>query len=165
MSIATPLDRFSATVKPEWIDHNGHMNMGYYMVVFDYATDEFMKFVRLTRAHREQHHVTTFSLEGHITYNREIGKGDPMRFTTQLLDFDAKRFHYIHHMYHGTEGYLAATNELMSIHISKETRRSAPMQPEILDRLAAIKEAHDELPQNPYAGRVIGLSARATTNT
>jgi acyl-CoA thioester hydrolase len=88
-----------------------------------------------------------------------------MRFTTQLLDFDAKRFHYIHHMYHGTEGYLAATNELMSIHISEETRRSAPMQPEILDRLAAIKEAHDELPQNPYAGRVIGLRARATTNT
>ncbi len=163
MSIPAPLDQFSATVKPEWIDHNGHMNMGYYMVVFDFATDEFMEFVHLTRAHRKKFNVTTFSLEGHITYNREIGAGAPMRFTTQLLDFDAKRFHYIHHMYHATEGYLAATNELMSLHVSEETRRSAPMEPDILERLAAIKQAHGALPENPYTGRIIGLKSRATT--
>ncbi|MBT3533397.1 MAG: thioesterase-like protein [Rhodospirillaceae bacterium] len=165
MSIPTPLDQFNAIVKPEWIDHNGHMNMGYYMVVFDFATDEFMDFVHLTRAHRKEFQVTTFSLEGHITYNREIGEGDPMRFTTQLLDFDAKRFHYIHHMYHGTEGYLAATNELMSLHVSETTRRSAPMEPVIMERLAAIKEAHATLPPNPYTGRLIGLRSKATTNT
>ncbi len=165
MSIQTPFDQFRATVKPEWIDNNKHLNMGYYMVVFDLATDEFMKFVHLTRDHRKEHKVTTFSLEGHITYNREIGEGDPMRFTTQLLAFDEKRFHYIHHMYHGTEGYLASTNELMSIHISLETRRATPMQPEILERLGAIKDAHASLPQNPYIGRQIGLRAKATTNT
>ena len=165
MSIATPFDQFRATVKPEWIDHNGHLNMGYYMVVFDFATDEFMDFVHLTRAHRKEHQVTTFSLEGHITYNREIGEGEPMRFTTQLLDFDEKRFHYIHHMYHATEGYLASTNELMSLHVSLATRRAAPMQPVILERLAAIKAAHAALPPNPYVGRLIGLRAKATTNT
>ena len=165
MSIPAPLDQFSAIVKPEWIDHNKHMNMGYYLVVFDLATDEFMKFTRLTRAHRDQYQVTTFSLEGHITYNREIGEGAPMRFTTQLLDFDAKRLHYIHHMYHGLEGYLAATNELMSLHVSEVTRRAAPMEPAILEHLGAIKKAHDKLPPNPYTGRLIGLKAKATTNT
>jgi acyl-CoA thioester hydrolase len=141
------------------------MNMGYYMVVFDFATDEFMDFVHLTRAHREEHQVTTFSLEGHITYNREIGEAEPLRFTTELLDFDEKRFHYIHHMYHGTEGYLASTNELMSLHISLATRRAAPMEPAILDRLAAIRAAHAALPPNPYTGRLIGLRAKATTKT
>ncbi|MDA1100275.1 MAG: thioesterase family protein [Proteobacteria bacterium] len=165
MSIPTPFDQYRATVQPEWIDHNGHMNMGYYMVVFDYATDEFMDFVHLTRAHREKYQVTTFSLEGHITYNREIGEAEPMRFTTELLDFDEKRFHYIHHMYHATEGYLASTNELMSLHVSLATRRSAPMEPVILDRLAAIKAAHAMLPANPYTGRLIGLRATATTKT
>ena len=165
MSIPAPLDLFTATVKPAWIDHNKHMNMGFYLVVFDLATDEFMKFVHLTRAHREAHNVTTFSLEGHITYNREIGEGEPMRFTMQLLDFDAKRLHYIHHMYHGTEGYLAATNELMSLHVSEVTRRAAPMEPAILVRLAAIKTAHGALPPNPYTGRLIGLKSRATTNS
>jgi|TARA_B100000315_G_C14418375_1_gene514348 acyl-CoA thioester hydrolase len=165
MSIPTPFDLYRAIVQPEWIDDNGHMNMGYYMVVFDLATDEFMDFVHLTRAHRKKYQVTTFSLEGHITYNREIGEGEPMRFTTELLNFDEKRFHYIHHMYHGTEGYLASTNELMSLHVSLDTRRSAPMEPAILDRLAAIKSAHAALPPNPYTGRLIGLRAKATTNT
>ena len=68
-------------------------------------------------------------------------------------------------MYHGTEGYLAATNELMSIHVSQETRRSTPMQPKIVERLATIKEVHDKLAPDPYCGRVIGLNAKATTKT
>ena len=165
MSIPTPFDQYRTTVQSEWIDHNGHMNMGYYLVVFDLATDEFMDFVHLTRAHRKEHQVTTFSLEGHITYNREIGEGEPMCFTTELLDFDEKRLHYIHHMYHATKGYLASTNELMSLHVSLATRRSAPMEPAILDRLAAIKSAHAALPPNPYTSRLIGLRAKATTNT
>jgi len=163
--IPAPFDKFRAKVLAEWIDNNNHMNMGYYMVVFDFATDEFMEFMYLDRAHRDQFKITTFSLEGHITYNREIGEGAPLRFTTQLLNFDAKKIHYIHHMYHDTEGYLAATNELMSIHVSQETRRSTPMQPNIMERLAAIKEAHDKLAPNPYTGRVIGLKVKATTNT
>ncbi len=61
---------------------------------------------------------------------REVGEGDPLRFTTRLLGWDAKRIHYFHEMYHATEGYLAATNELMSLHVSQETRRAAPMAPE-----------------------------------
>ena len=165
MSIPTPFDQYRAIVQPEWIDHNGHLNMGYYMVVFDFATDEFMNFVHLTRAHRKKFQVTTFSLEAHITYNREIGEAEPMRFTTELLDFDEKRFHYIHHMYHGAEGYLASTNELMSLHVSLATRRSTPMEPAILGRLAAIKAAHATLQRNPYTGRLIGLGAKATTTS
>ncbi|MDP6833166.1 MAG: thioesterase family protein [Alphaproteobacteria bacterium] len=165
MSIATPFDEFRATVKLEWIDNNNHLNMGYYMVVFDLATDEFMKFIHLTGPHRREHQVTTFSLEGHITYNREISEGEPMRFTTRLLEFDEKRFHYIHHMYHAEEGYLASTNELMSLHVSLATRRATAMQPAIMERLAAIKTAHDALPPDPYIGRLIGLRAKATTNT
>ena len=43
MPIDTPLDTFRDVVRPEWIDHNGHMNMGYYLVVFDLANDEFMR--------------------------------------------------------------------------------------------------------------------------
>ena len=70
-----------------------------------------------------------------MTYHREVREGDPLRFTTRLLAHDAKRIHYIHEMFHGEAGYLAATNELMSLHVSQATRRGAPMAPEILERL------------------------------
>jgi acyl-CoA thioester hydrolase len=163
MSIPAPFDSYRDTVRPEWIDHNEHMNMGYYLVVFDFATDAFLDYVGLDRAHRRAANITTFSLEAHITYQREVAVNDPLRFTTRLIDFDAKRIHYIHEMFHAEQGYLASTNELMSLHVSHETRRGAPMAEHILDRLSRIKAAHDALPPSPGQGRLIGLKSRPTT--
>jgi len=161
--LSAPLDRYRDRVRPEWIDYNGHMNMGYYLVVFDFATDEFLDWVGLDEGHRRQHRVTTFCLEAHVTYHREVRSGDPLRFTTLLLEHDAKRIHYSHAMFHATEGYLAATNELMSIHVSEATRRSTSMAPEVLERLARIQKAHDALPRPPQVGRTIGLASPPTT--
>ena len=161
--LAAPLDRYRDVVRPEWIDHNGHMNVGYYLVVFDFATDAFMAWVGLDPAHRKAAHVTTFCLEAHVTYHREVRSGDPLRFTTVLLGHDAKRLHFIHAMYHATEGFLASTNELMSLHVSRATRRAAPMADFVLARLAAIQAAHDRLPRPPQAGRRIGLNTPPTT--
>jgi acyl-CoA thioester hydrolase len=163
MTIDAPFDRYRDVVKPEWIDHNRHMNMGYYLVVFDLATDEFFRWIGLGAEHRETRRVTTFCLEAHVTYHREVREGDPLRFTTQLLSHDAKRLHYIHCMFHATDGYLAATNELMSLHVALETRRGAAMAPEILARLTAVQEAHDRLARPSQVGRVIGLGAGRTT--
>jgi acyl-CoA thioester hydrolase len=159
MQTEAPFDRYRDRVRPEWIDHNGHMNMGYYLVVFDFATDEWLAHVGLDQAHRRQHQVTTFCLEGHITYHQEVREGDPLRFTTQLLGHDAKRIHFIHQMFHAEEGYLAATNELMSLHVSRRTRRGAPMAQSILDNLSRLQAAHGKLPVPPQVGRVIGLAA------
>jgi acyl-CoA thioester hydrolase len=142
-------------VRPEWIDNNGHMNMGYYVVVFDLATDEWMRLIGLDAAHRRAREVTTFCLEAHVTYHREVREGDPLRFTTRLLAHDAKRIHYIHEMFHGEAGYLAATNELVSLHVSQTTRRGS--------RLGEIQRAHARLPRPPQVGRVMGLGARPRT--
>lgn len=156
--LAAPFDAYRDVVRPEWIDHNGHMNMGYYVVVFDLATDAFLAWVGLDAEHRRRHGVTTFCLEAHVTYHREVRSGDPLRFTSLLLGHDAKRVHYIHEMYHASEGYLAATNELMSLHVSLATRRGAPMDPGVLQHLARVQAAHDARPRPPQAGRRIGLT-------
>jgi acyl-CoA thioester hydrolase len=161
--IPAPFDRYRDVVRPEWIDHNRHMNMGYYLLVFDLATDEFLCYAGLDQAHRDAHGVTTFCLEAHITYHREVREGDPLRFTTRLLDHDAKRIHYFHEMYHATEGYLAATNELMTLHVSRQTRRGSSMALAIRERLARIQAAHAGLPRPAQVGRRIGLGAVPTT--
>lgn len=163
MTIAAPFDAYRDAVRPEWIDHNGHMNMGYYLVVFDLATDAFLAHCGLGAAHREAAQVTTFCLEAHVTYHREVRAGDPLRFVTFLLGHDAKRIHYIHEMRHAGEGWLASTNELMSLHVSRATRRGAPMAPAVLARLDDLQRAHDALPRPPQAGRSIGLAVKPTT--
>ncbi|MDF1720484.1 MAG: thioesterase family protein [Minwuia sp.] len=158
--ITAPFELYTDKVRPEWIDNNGHMNMGYYLVVFDHATDAFLDACGLTQAHRDAEQVSTFSLEAHINYLQEVKEGDPLIFRTTLLGHDAKRIHYIHEMIHGTEGFRAATNELMSLHVSRLTRRTAPMADNVQQRLATIMESHARLTPPPEAGRHIGLGQR-----
>lgn len=154
-----PFDRYRDRVRSEWIDENGHMNMGFYVVVFDKATDAWLDELGLTLEYKDAHGVTTFTLESHVTYLRELREHDPLRFTTLLLDFDAKRIHYFHEMYHASEGYLAATNELVSLHVSQQTRRAAPMAPEIQARLRELHEIHSQGPAPSQVGRRMGLGA------
>lgn len=155
--IDAPFIGLRTDIKPEWIDFNGHFNAGYYMVVFDDAIGPWMRFIGLGDEHRAAHNVSTFTVEGHITYDREVAQGEPIEIRTQLLGYSNKAVHAFQQMFHAEEGWLAATNEVMSLHISMETRRSAVMAPEILERLAAIEVAHSSLPVPTQVGRTMGL--------
>ncbi len=157
---SAPFDAYREIVRPEWIDDNGHLNMGYYVVVFDSATDAWLDYVGLSASEKARMGVTTFALESHVNYLREVREAAPLRFTTRLLGFDAKRIHYFHEMHHATDGYLAATNELMSLHVSQATRRAAPMADGVLARLADVLSQHQTLPVPPQVGRRIGLDRR-----
>lgn len=145
------------TVDPAWIDYNGHMNLAYYVLAFDHATDAFFDYLGLGAAYLEASNCSTFALESHVTYGREMKAGDPMRFETQLLDHDAKRLHYLHFMYHAEEGYLASTNELISLHVDMGQRRSAPLPRSVIERLDQVAAVHGALPRPAQAGRVISL--------
>ena len=59
-----------------------------------------------------------------------------------------------------TEGYLAATNDLVTLHVSLETRRAAPMPDATLARLAHLKAAHAALPRPDGLSREMGLRHR-----
>ncbi len=157
MTIEAPLQIHQGTVLPEWIDYNGHMNVAFYVLAFDQATDTFFDYLGIGEEYKNKHNYSTFTLEGHITYDREVLEGDPLSFKTYLLDYDEKRMHYFHEMYHATKGYLASTNELMTIHIDMNIRRSAPFAPELSTRLEEIMAAHRALPRPEKAGRTIGI--------
>ena len=64
-------------------------------------------------------------------------------------------------MHHAEQGYLASTNELMSLHVSRTSRRAASMASAIQTRLSELLDVHGALPAPPQAGRRIGLSAGA----
>jgi acyl-CoA thioester hydrolase len=154
---AAPLALHRETVDPAWIDYNGHMNLAYYVLAFDHVTDAFFDYLGLGAAYLEANDCSTFALESHVTYGREMKAGDPMRFETQLLDHDAKRLHYMHFMYHAEEGYMASTNELVSLHVDMGQRRSAPMPQSVIERLDRVAAAHSALARPPQAGQVISL--------
>lgn len=154
---AAPLALHRESVLPSWIDYNGHMNLAYYVLAFDHATDAMFDYLDLGIAYRDRTRNSMFALEAHVTYDRELKLGDDLRVTTQILDCDAKRIHYFHRMHHATEGYQAATNELISMHIDFATRRSTPMPAEQRARAEAVAAAHAALPRPTEVGRTIGI--------
>lgn len=161
MTVPAPLDIHREAVHPDWIDYNGHMNVAYYLLAFDHACDSFLDYIGLDAAYRERTGGTSFAAECHITYQREVGEGDPLRFVTQLLGYDEKRIHYTMHMYHADEGYLASTTEWLSLHVDLAARRVVPMPEEITSRLADIYASHRDLPRPAEVGRVIRTPAPA----
>ncbi len=155
-----PFDIHHSTVLPEWVDWNGHMNVAFYVLAFDQASGAFMRNIGLGRPYVDGKLGMTFVLETHVTYDREMRQGAPMRFVTQLLERDAKKVHLYHEMFHAAEGYLAATNEVIVMNIDYATRRSAPWPAPAAERLEALWLAHKGLKRPAKAGRVMGLGRR-----
>jgi len=155
MDIETPYRAATAVVLPAWIDYNGHMNVGYYHVAFDIASDSFFEWLGFTQEFRRTHGSTTFALESHLSFVQEVSEGDPLRYEARLLDFDHKRVHFYQEMFHAAEGWLAATHESLSVHVSTATRRTAPMPGELMRRLASVRQAHSRLPRPWQVGHVI----------
>jgi len=159
MKCESPLSLNRGSIRSDWIDHNGHMNVAYYVLVFDQGSDALLDYLGMDTAYRARTGYSTYVLESHITYERELKEGDEYRVTCQLLDCDAKRLHYFQHLYLEREGTLASTTEIMLMHMDMATVRSTPMPESVAERVASVMEAHIRLPRPPQAGRVIGIGA------
>ncbi len=155
-----PLTLHHETVRGDWIDYNGHMNVAYYVLVFDHATDAVLDHIGIGPHYVAEGGGSMFVVETHVTYDRELTEGDSVAIDTQLLGFDAKRVHLFHRMRHADDGFQAATTEVMLLHVDQETRRSAPMPEAARERLDAVLRRHASLGRPAEAGRALALPRR-----
>ena len=144
------------TVRPEWVDYNGHLRDAFYMLIFSLSTDAFMDRIGLDDAARTSRGRSLFTLEAHINYLHEIKEGAAVRVEASVLAFDAKRVHLYMEMFadEGTEPI--AASEQMLLHVDTTNgAKSAAFDTDIADRIEAMfRDAPKEV---RYAGRVIGL--------
>lgn len=157
MSIPAPFDRYRGEVLPQWIDLNGHMNLAYYTVLFDYATDLLFETIGIGRDYKQATNHGTFVVETHNLYQRELLLGERVRVVTQILAADDKRVHLGHEMLRLADGERSATQELVFLSIDLARRRVVPFLPDARKRLAAAAAAHAPLPRPHWAGRRIGM--------
>jgi len=118
------------TVQKDWIDYNGHMNVAFYVLVFDHATDKLLDKLGLDTTYRARLGMSIFVVESHVTYNQEVSLGDPLLIKTWLLGVDSKRLHIFHEMYHKDTKVKCATNEIMAMHVDMNVRKTASMSGE-----------------------------------
>lgn len=162
MTIPAPFKSSLLRVEDEWIDYNGHFNMAYYNVLFDRAGDEAFEQVGLGPQYVKQSQCSFFTLEAHVTYLQELHAGDQVSITTQFIASDSKRIHYVQQMHHASEGYLACVTENMVMHVDMNLKKSSPFPSDIAVRIAAVQEAHAQLPVPKQVGHTIGLPPKKT---
>ena len=109
-------------VRPEWVDFYGHMNMGFYLVVFDMATDQLWPHLGLGPEFKARD-LGTFAAETWVSYVREVTEGMPLVATNEVLAFDDKRLLARHELRHAGEGWLASENEVLYLCVDMAMRR------------------------------------------
>ena len=159
VSVPAPFDRYRGVVLPEWIDLNGHMNLAYYTVLFDYATDLLFEEIGIGSTYKDASAHGTFVAETHNLYESELLVGEKVRVVTQILGADDKRIHLAHEMFQVDSNRRSATQELMFLSIDLSRRRVVPFLPEARARVAAAAAAHAALPRPNWVGRRLALPA------
>jgi acyl-CoA thioesterase FadM len=156
--VDAPLRIYAANVEAEWVDYNAHMTEAAYLTAAGWASDALFRYIGDDEAYRAAGH-SFYTVETHIHYRAEASAHEPIEFTTQVLGVDAKRLHLVHEMWHGTTGDHLCTVEQMLLHVDMVAGRSAPILPHVAAALAAIAEAHANLPVPAGVGSVMRLPA------
>ncbi len=153
------MHRCSDTIRilPEWIDHNGHLNVAYFVLAFDIATDAVYEDWGIGLAYQEQSGCSVYTLGMNVDYFKELFVDEEVRVTTRLLGLDHKKIHYVHAMEHAATGELAAVNECLAINVMLESKRSAPFPSPVQVRLEEICEQHKDLEKPARCGRILGI--------
>ena len=128
----------SEKIIKEWTDYNGHLNVAFYVHVFDIAADIMLDSFKMGGASAKQDKKTTFVAEMYTAYKQEVRLGEEVETHLTYVDHDKKRIHYRLSMLHKEKKYLAATNEVLSLYVDLNQRKVVEFDQE---RLNLMNEA------------------------
>ena len=107
----------------EYTDYNNHLNVAYYVRIFDIAADVMLDNFKMGGESAKKDKKTTFVAEMHTIYNQEVRLGEEVETHVTYVDHDKKRIHYKLSMFHKEKKYLAATNEVLSLYVDLSKRK------------------------------------------
>ena len=114
----------------EWTDYNGHMNLSYYILVFDIGAEVILSKFKMGEHSAKTTKKSTMVVETHTTYNQEVKEGDEVDVFISYFDHDNKRLHYKLEMFDKAKNTLSATTEILALYIDLNIRKVAEFEPE-----------------------------------
>ena len=117
-------------IKKEWTDYNNHMNMAYYVLVFDQIWELILEKFKMGEQSAKTTNMSTMVVETHTTYNSEVKEGDEVEINLTFFDHDKKRIHFKMEMIEKSSKKLSATLEMLSLYIDLNKRRVAEFEDE-----------------------------------
>ena len=117
----------------EWTDYNGHLNVAFYVRIFDIAADVMLDNFKMGGESAKKDKRTTFVAEMHTNYYQEVRLGEDVETKITYVDHDKKRIHYKLSMFHKDKKYLAAANEVLSLYVDLTKRKVVEFDPDRLN--------------------------------
>ena len=124
-----------------WTDYNGHMNLAFYILVFDKGAENILSKFQMGEQSAKTTRKSTMAVESHTTYNNEVKENEEVDVYLSYFDHDKKRLHYKLEMHEKSKNILSATTEVLSLYIDLNIRKVAEFESEkvkIMDQF--IKE-------------------------
>lgn len=143
LQLGPPLLRL--TIPETYRDSNGHMNVRWYLGIFDDASDVLHDQMGLTPDYHAAHTTGTFDLEHHIQYISEALPGEQVAVYVRYVAGSAKRLHYLMFLVNETRPGLSATLECINTFADLRVRRTAPWPEAASARIAAGVAASERL--------------------
>jgi len=112
----------------EWTDYNKHMNLSYYILVFDLGAEVILSKFKMGEHSAKTTKKSTMVVETHTIYNQEVKEGDQVDVYLCHFDHDNKRLHYKLEMYNKAKNTLSATTEVLSLYIDLNVRKVAEIE-------------------------------------
>ena len=123
----------SQKIIKDWIDYNDHMNVAYYLLIFDkFGADNLNRIFKMGEESAKNTGMSTMIVETNITYNQELKLDDEVDINLLYFDHDKKRLQYKMEMINKKEGYLASTFEAVALYVNLNTRKVSEFEEEKL---------------------------------
>ena len=125
----------------EWTDYNNHMNLSYYILLFDMGAEQILSKFLMGEHSAKTTKKSTMVVETHTTYNNEVKEDEEVEINLSYFDHDKKRLHYKLEMYEKNKKTLSATTEVLALYIDLNLRKVSEFENEkvmIMDQF--IKE-------------------------
>ena len=150
---------YRAVIPPAYEDQNGHMNMRWYLAVYDEAGDAMYPMLGLTAEYFASSGMGGFDLEHHLWYPAEVGIGDSVVIRARILARSAKLMHYMMFLVNETRGVLSSLFECVHAHADLRQRRTAPFPSPVAARIDALIAAHCALTWPAPVSGAMGVKA------
>ena len=117
-------------VKKEWVDYNNHMNMAYYVLVFDQAWEVALEKFKMGGTSAKDLNRSTMVVETNTKYLNEVKEGEVVNVNLTFFDHDKKRLHLKMEMISQKTNKLSASMEWISLYIDLSKRKVTEFEEE-----------------------------------
>jgi acyl-CoA thioester hydrolase len=150
---------YATAIQPEWIDYNGHVRDAYYALIVSVAIDALMDRIGLDEGYRAGTGCTIYTLEMHLNYLKEVHQSDTAAVSLRIIAADHKRIHAAFEITRSGKAGVAATAEVMLLHVRQESGQvaSQPFPPQVSSAIAQLQTASATLPAEGPGSRRMEL--------